>query len=324
MAAWTERDIPDLSGRTAVVTGANSGLGYQTSRQLAAHGARVVLACRDRGRGEDALRRLSAELPDAQLELAALDLADLSSVRRFAAELFDTGPAVLDILVNNAGIMAIPRRTTADGFEMQLGTNFLGHFALTGLLLPALLRGSRARVVTLTSLVAVPGRISFDNLQGTRRYQRWVAYSQSKLADLLFALQLAERIDAAGLDMISAAAHPGYAATNLQTAGPRMEGNRIAETVMLAANRVLAQSDSRGALPSLYAATAPDVVNGGFYGPNGPGGARGTPRRLRPFHSARNRGTAQRLWDVAESLTGVQFDGLRAVREEEHLASVPS
>ena len=311
MAGWTERDIPDLGGRTAVVTGANSGLGYQTSLQLAAHGATVVLACRDRGRGEDALARIRAEVPAADVELAELDLADLASVRRFAATRLERSPAVLDILVNNAGIMAIPRRTTADGFEMQLGTNFLGHFALTGLLLPALLAGTRPRVVTLSSIAALPGRIRFDNLEGTRHYQRWLAYSQSKLADLLFALELAERIDTAGIDLLSAAAHPGYAATNLQTAAPRMEGNRIAELVMSAANRVLAQSDSRGALPSLYAATAPDVVNGGFYGPDGPFGLRGTPRRQRPFHAARDRSTARRLWDVAESLTGVAFDSLR-------------
>ena len=310
MTAWTERDIPDLGGRTAVVTGANSGLGYQTSRQLAAHGARVVLACRDRGRGEDAIRRLRAEVPGAEVELAGLDLADLASIRGFAAAYRNGGSHVLDILVNNAGIMAIPRRTTSDGFEMQLGTNFLGHFALTGLLLPALLAGDRSRVVTLSSIAALPGRISFDNLQGTRRYQRWLAYCQSKLADLLFALELARRIDRAGLRLISAAAHPGYAATNLQTAAPRMEGNRIAEVVMAAANRVLAQSDRQGALPSLYAATAPEVVNGGFYGPDGLGGMRGTPRRLQPFPSARNPQTARRLWAVAESLTGVGFDAL--------------
>lgn len=311
MAAWTERDIPDLRGRTAVVTGANSGLGYQTALQLAAHGARVVLACRDPGRGDDAMRRLRAEVSDADAALAPLDLADLGSVRSFADSQLDHGTSVLDILVNNAGIMAIPRRTTVDGFEMQLGTNFLGHFALTGLLLPALLRAPHPRVVTLSSIGAMPGRISFDNLQGTRRYHPWLAYFQSKLADLLFALSLAERIDAGGRAMISAAAHPGYAATNLQTVAPRMEGNRVVESVMLAGNRLLAQSAARGALPTLYAATAADVVNGGFYGPGGPGGLWGTPRRQKPYPSARNRRTAERLWEVAESLTEVRFDALR-------------
>ena len=311
MTAWTERDIPDLRGRTAVVTGANSGLGYQTAVQLAAHGARVVLACRDPGRGDEAMRRLRAEVPGADAALASLDLADLSSVRSFAAGQLDRDSSVLDILVNNAGVMAIPRRTTADGFEMQLGTNFLGHFALTGLLLPALMRATSARVVTLTSIAALPGRISFDNLQGTRHYNPWLAYCQSKLADLLFALRLADRIEETGLRMISAAAHPGYAATNLQMVAPQMQGNRIAEAVMRTANRVIAQPDDRGALPVLYAATAGDVVNGGFYGPNGLGGIRGTPRRLRPFPSARNRRTAERLWEVAETLTDVRFEALR-------------
>jgi NAD(P)-dependent dehydrogenase (short-subunit alcohol dehydrogenase family) len=209
---WTAKDIPDLSGRRAVVTGANSGLGLQIALELARHGALVTMAVRDTGRGDEAAARIRDEAPDAEVAVARLDLADLSSVREFAA----TWSGGVDLLVNNAGVMALPRRTTKDGFEMHIGTNHLGHFALTGLMLPHLLEGGASRVVTMSSGAHTYGRIRFSNLQGERHYQRWLAYGQSKLANLLFAFGLARKAASADADLTSAAAHPGYAATNLQ------------------------------------------------------------------------------------------------------------
>ncbi|TDD81589.1 oxidoreductase, partial [Actinomadura rubrisoli] len=256
---WTADDIPDLRGRRAIVTGANSGIGYHTALQLARHGASVVLACRSAERGQAAFDRMKTAAPAADLTLGALDLADLASVRAFAAR---HGEDPLAILVNNAGVMALPRRTTADGFEMQFGTNHLGHFALTGLLLPALRAAPSARVVTVTSGAAWAGRLRFDDLQGERRYRKWAAYGQAKLANLLFTKELARRAP----DLASVAAHPGYAATNLQVAGPRMQGSALLERGAALTNLV-AQPAASGALPSLYAATSPHVQNGACYAP---------------------------------------------------------
>lgn len=295
MRGWTANDIPDLSGRRAVVTGANSGLGYHTALQLARHGASVVLACRSAERGRAALDRMSAAAPGSDIALDSLDLADLSSVRAFAARHGD-GP--LDILVNNAGVMAIPHRTTADGFEMQFGTNHLGHFALTGLLLPAL-RAASARVVTVTSGFAWTGRLDFGDLQGERRYRKWAAYSQAKLANLVFAKELDRRVP----ELTSVAAHPGYAATNLQQAGPKMQGNTVMEKVTGVGNAVIAQSAAAGALPSLYAATA-DVEGGACYGPRLLQ-YRGAPVKVPTPPQANRHG--ERLWDVSETLTGVAY-----------------
>ena len=222
MPPWTTDDIPDLSGRTAVVTGANSGLGFESALALTRAGAEVVLACRDQTKGAEAADRITGLVPSATVSLVPLDLSDLSSVRAFAAVIGERY-AGLDILLNNAGVMAIPRRETADGFEMQFGTNHLGHFALTGLLLDSLLARPGARVVTVSSAVAQVGRIRFDDLQGTAKYGKWSAYSQSKLANQLFTLELDRRASRAGLDLVSVAAHPGYAATNLQAVGPQMK-----------------------------------------------------------------------------------------------------
>jgi NAD(P)-dependent dehydrogenase (short-subunit alcohol dehydrogenase family) len=300
---WTAKDIPDLSGRRAVVTGANSGLGLQIALELARHGAQVTMAVRDTGRGEEAATRIRDEAPEAQVALARLDLADLSSVREFAT----AWSGELDLLMNNAGVMALPRRTTADGFEMQLGTNHLGHFALTGLLLPHLLEGGASRVVTMSSGAHQMGRIRFDNLQGERHYQRWLAYAQSKLANLLFAFELARRAALAGVDLTSVGAHPGYAATNLQTQGARMEGSRVKSFLAELGNRVFAQSDAQGALPALYAATMPDVTGGEYFGPDGAGGGRGYPTRAQATKTARDPELAARLWEVSEELTGVVY-----------------
>jgi NAD(P)-dependent dehydrogenase (short-subunit alcohol dehydrogenase family) len=301
---WTVERIPDQSGRTAVVTGANSGLGLVTARELARAGAHVVLACRNTEKGEAALRDCTAATPDdGQLELEELDLASLDSVRAFA-ERFRSGHDGLDLLVNNAGVMATPRRHTADGFELQFGTNHLGHFALTGLLIGELEGRDDARVVTLSSGAHRIGRIAFDNLDGERRYFRWRAYGQSKLANLLFALELDRRLRAAGSTVKSLAAHPGYAATNLQFAGPP----GVDAAVMKVSNRLLAQSDEMGALPTLYAATEPGLEGGTFCGPDGFMEQHGHPKPVSPSSGARDEDVARRLWEVSEEMTGVRFE----------------
>ncbi len=309
MAPWTIEDIPSLTGRVAVVTGANSGLGYETALALAGAGAHVVLACRDQVKGSDALDRIAQASPGVDLELQRLDLADLASVREFAAG-FCAQHGALDILVNNAGVMAIPRRETIDGFEMQFGTNHLGHFALTGLLLNRLLTTPGARVVTVTSMAARVGRIRFDDLGGTRRYGKWSAYGQAKLANQLFTLELDRRVSAHHADLVSVAAHPGYAATNLQMVAPQMSGSVLMEELNRMANTAFAQSASAGALPSLYAATAPDVRGGQFFGPDRLFGSRGHPKSVPFVSAAKDPGRARRLWSVSEGLTDVTFGPL--------------
>jgi NAD(P)-dependent dehydrogenase (short-subunit alcohol dehydrogenase family) len=309
VARWRASDIPDLTGRAAVVTGANSGLGYVTALELARHGARVVLACRDEQRGEAAKQKLRFDVPTARVQLKKLDLASLASIRAFVDDVSSTYDG-LDILVNNAGVMAIPRAQTADGFEMQFGTNHLGHFALTGLLLPLLLPRDGSRVVTVSSTAHKTGSIDFDDLMGERSYKKWRAYSQSKLANLLFAYELQRRLEQAGAPTISVAAHPGYAATNLQAVGPKQEGNRIAAFAMSLGNRLIAQSDEMGALPQLYAATALEVQGGDYIGPGGLGEQRGHPKRVDSTAKSKDTAAAARLWSVSEQLTGVTYDGL--------------
>ena len=292
MAHWTADDIPDLSGRTAVVTGGNSGIGYHTAEQLARHGARVVVATRSEAKGRAAAEKVGGEW-------APLDLADLASVRAFAEGF--TGP--LDLLVNNAGVMMIPRQLTADGFEMQLGTNHLGHFALTGLLLPALLASNnRPRVVTVSSGEHHKGSIDFDDLMSERSYGQMRAYQNSKLANLLFTFELQRRVDAAGVELLSVAAHPGFANTNLghNATGAWRWGVRIGQVFF-------AQPAERGALPTLYAATAADVQGGEYFGPDGRGEQRGYPTRVGASAAARDEAAAQRLWAVSEELTGVRY-----------------
>ncbi|MGO8870208.1 MAG: oxidoreductase [Acidimicrobiales bacterium] len=306
---WTADDIPPQGGHVAVVTGANSGLGFETARALAGAGARVVLACRDEGRGSDALERIRRTAPDADVQLGRLDLADLASVRRFAAD-FSAGHDGLDILVNNAGVMAIPRRETTDGFEMQFGTNHLGHFALTGLLLDRLLARPGARVVTVSSIAARTGRIRFDDLQGTHHYGRWSAYGQAKLANQLFTVELDRRATSAAVDVVAVAAHPGYAATDLQMVAPRMSGSRLMEQLNRVGNSILAQPAAAGALPSLFAATDPAVSGGQFFGPDRLFGMRGHPRPTSFVVAALDPAVASHLWKVSEELTGVRFGAL--------------
>jgi NAD(P)-dependent dehydrogenase (short-subunit alcohol dehydrogenase family) len=255
------------------------------------------------------VRQLRESVPAASLEVAELDLANLASVRRCAAEFAQTHDG-LDLLVNNAGVMAIPRRLSADGFELQFATNHLGHFALTGLLLPTLLVRPGARVVSMSSLVAALGRIRFDDLQGSHRYNKWLAYGQSKLANLLFIFELDRRVRARNVALTAAAAHPGYADTNLQAAGPRMAGNTTMLRLSGWANRIFAQPASQGALPQLYAATAPDVQGGEYFGPDGFLGRTGYPRRIRAPRGAYDVPTARRLWEVSTALTGVHVPAL--------------
>jgi NAD(P)-dependent dehydrogenase (short-subunit alcohol dehydrogenase family) len=300
---WTAERIPDQHARLAVVTGANSGLGLATARELARAGARVLLACRNVEKGEGACGEIEGAVPGPRLELEELDLASLDSVRSFA-ERFRAAHDGLDLLINNAGVMATPRRRTADGFELQFGTNHLGHFALTGLLIGAMEGRDDARVVTLSSAVHRMGHIAFGNLGGDRRYFRWRAYGQSKLANLLFALELDRRLRAAGSTVKSLAAHPGWAATNLQYAGPPAFDRAVAHV----GNRVWAQSAEMGALPTLYAATEPGLEGGTFCGPDGFLEQRGHPKRVSPSGAARDEETARRLWEVSEEMTGVRYE----------------
>jgi len=288
---WSTADIPDQSGRVFVVTGANSGLGLATARALAAKGAHVVCACRDATKGNTAL----AGTPGSW-EVRPLDLADLSSVAAFAADL--TGR--VDVLVNNAGVMAVPPRRTVDGFEMQLGTNHLGHFALTGRLLPRI----TDRVVTLTSLFHRLGRIRLDDLNWERRrYQRWPAYAQSKLANLMFGYELQRRLTEGGSPVRSLAAHPGYAATNLQS-----HTETIQSRLMGLANPLIGQTPEQGALPQLCAATSPDLVGGVFLGPDGRGEMRGAPRPVGSSRASHNASVQRGLWSASEELTGVCYE----------------
>ena len=298
---WTAADIPDQTGRVAIVTGANSGLGLVTARELARAGARVVLASRSAEKGRDAASRIVSAVPGADVSAAILDLADLKSVREFAT----TAPERVDLLINNAGVMAAPRRLTTDGFESQFGTNHLGHFALTGLLLGRLLAAPAPRVVTVSSTMHRGGKIDFDDLQGERKYSRWGAYSQSKLANLMFCFELQRRAVAADTALLSVAAHPGYASTNLQAAGT----DRFYERWFMAVgNRLLAQSADLGALPTLYAATVPDLPGGTYVGPGGRSEQRGYPKVVSAAGKAYDEAAWRRLWEVSEELTGVHYE----------------
>ena len=292
---WTAGDISAQDGRTFVITGANSGIGLEAARALGAAGAHVVVACRDTSKGEHAVADLVGDF-----DVRRLDLADLASVRAFAAEL----DGDVDVLIDNAGVMAVPRAKTADGFELQLGTNHLGHFALAGLLLPRI----RDRVVTIASQAHRTGRINFGDLQSERHYQRWIAYGQSKLANLLFMMELQRRLDAAGSPLSSVAAHPGYSATNLQS-----HTQSIQDQLMGIANRLIAQSAAMGALPTLYAATV-DLPGAAYVGPDGLFEQRGHPKLVDMSGAAKDADSARRLWEVSEELTGVRYDFGKSAR----------
>jgi NAD(P)-dependent dehydrogenase (short-subunit alcohol dehydrogenase family) len=303
---WTVADIPDQSGRVAVVTGANSGLGLETATALSGAGAHVVLACRNEEKAATAADHIRGAHPDASVEVVRCDLSSQASVAK-AAEGINAAHDRLDLLIDNAGVMAIPRRVTDDGWEMQLATNHLGHFALTAHLLDRLLATDDSRVVVVTSFVHHVGKIRFEDLQSERKYNKWSAYSQSKLANMLFTLELQRRLARADSGTIALASHPGYAATELQATGPRMSGSRIMEQGSILFNRLFAQSAAGGALPSLYAATAPDLAGGELIGPGGFMQQRGAPKAVSPSKRASDPDLARRLWEVSEDLTGVKY-----------------
>lgn len=306
MTQWTTADIPPQDGKLAIVTGANSGLGFRTARGLAQARARVVLACRDIHRAEDAKRRILAEVPQAKVETRTLDLASLGSTRKFADDVLALGQP-LDALINNAAVMATPRRQiTADGFELQFGVNFLGHFALTGWLLPALMSASGARVVTVASIAHKRGAVSFDDLNLEQSYRPWKAYSQSKLANVMFALELDRRLKQAGAPAISVAAHPGLSRTNI-VANSDPGRRSLFKLVMQLGVDWFAQSDTVGALPILFAATSPAARAGAYYGPGGLREMWGYPTEVWPAPQACDQNAARRLWEAAETLTGVPY-----------------
>ncbi|WP_254273102.1 oxidoreductase [Haloarcula marina] len=308
MSGWTVEDMPPMDERTVVVTGANSGLGYEGTEAFARKGATVVMACRSVDRGE----RAAAEIRHAatgELDVRECDLADLDSVAAFAEGLREDYDAV-DVLCNNAGVMAIPRQETADGFEMQMGVNHFGHFALTGRLLPMLSASDgEARVVTQSSGAHEMGEMDFSDLHSERDYGKWAAYGRSKLSNLLFAYELDRRLDDHGVDdVLSVACHPGYADTDLQFRGPREMGSSLRMAGMKVANALLGQSAEKGALPMLYAATADDVLGGEFVGPDGLMDMRGYPEFQRSNAASYDEDDADRLWTVSEAATGVTYD----------------
>ncbi len=310
MTRWTAAQIPPQHGKLAYITGANSGIGFHAALELARAGATVILACRDQAKAEAARQRILAAVPAAQIEIAILDLASLVSVRAAAKSFLATNRR-LDLLIDNAGIMALPqRRVTPDGFELQLGTNHFGHFALTGLLLPASLQAGQpkpARIITVSSIAHRGATMDFANLQWEHDYKPWPAYRRTKLANLLFGFELQRRLERTQAPAISIVVHPGVSATNLFAAGPGSGGGMQAKIAPLVI-RLFAQSDAQGALPSLYAATASQVQGGHFYGPNGFREMRGYPVEVRAEAQAYNEALAARLWQVSEQLTGVRFD----------------
>ncbi|MFQ3477253.1 SDR family oxidoreductase [Halonotius sp. F2-221B] len=308
--SWTADQMPDCADKMVLITGANSGLGYEATKAFAAKGATVIMACRSLDRGREAAADIQNDVGDtgATLNVRECDLASLDSIETFADGItndYDT----LDILCNNAGVMAIPRQETEDGFEKQLGVNHLGHFALTGHLLELLVDSDgESRIVTHSSGAHEAGEMDFDDLHREQSYSKWEAYGQSKLANLLFAYELHRRFKTADItDTISVACHPGYAATNLQYRGPEQSGSQLRLAMMKIANAVVAQSAAKGVLPLLYAATSEDVSGGEYYGPSGFKNMRGAPARQTSNDASYDEKDAKTLWKTSEELTGVNY-----------------
>ena len=307
MNKWTTRDMPSQTGKLAIVTGANSGIGYHTALELARAGASVILACRNMGKGEEAKNRILQAVPQASVEVARLDLADLDSVKSFSESFVNSGRH-LDMLINNAGVMSLPKRVgTAQGHEMQFGTNHLGHFALSAGLMPALLKTAGSRVVTVASIAHKGGKLRFEDPNWERAYDPRKAYSQSKLANLMFGLELDRRLKRANANVASIIAHPGVAATSIVTNGM---GDSLKGKVANFAVGMLAQSDARGSWPTLYAATSPDAKSGHYYGPDGIAEIKGLPVEVKPRPQALDPVAAARLWHISEQMTGAEFVGV--------------
>ncbi|MDQ1233832.1 NAD(P)-dependent dehydrogenase (short-subunit alcohol dehydrogenase family) [Paenibacillus sp. SORGH_AS306] len=300
---WDELQVPDMQGKTIVITGANSGIGYEAATILAGRGAEIVMAVRNYDKGQKALQAIQNVHPSAKLQLMRLDLSELASIRHFAEE-FRQNHHQLSILINNAGVMMPPYSRTQDGFELQFGSNHLGHFALTGLLLPQLLATPHARIVTLSSIAAYAGKIDFDNLDGSKGYRSFKFYSQSKLANMLFARELQLRLAQHQVDTISVACHPGFTHTNLASRG---SGKPVSGIFGLL-SRSFGQKALMGALPTLYAATSPTIHGGEYVGPDGKGGRKGYPKLDDHIDKLYQADISQRLWTLSESLTGVQYE----------------
>jgi NAD(P)-dependent dehydrogenase (short-subunit alcohol dehydrogenase family) len=316
--AWTASNIPSQQGRRVVITGGNSGIGFHTALELARHGAEVILPARTRAKAEDAIARIRAEVPEAKVLPEILDLADQSSVRAFAARTIERCPGhSLDLLINNAGVMAIPKReVTVDGFERQIATNYLGPFALTALLLPSIKPQPGSRIVTVSSGMSKFGKIEFDNLQSERRYSPMrQAYAQSKLADLIFTLELQRRLTAAHSPILSTAANPGYAVTNLHDSGPGAGTSPM--KILLNLFHPLSQDAHHGALPTLFAAVSPTAQPGGYYAPDGFLETKGHPTASKIAAAAKDQVVAARLWEQSERLTGVTFANLGSLTKAE-------
>ncbi len=302
---WTEGDIGDQTGRTILITGANSGIGFEAARALAQHGAHVVLACRTRSKADDAVARIEASNPSGSTEILEMDLADLDSVAD-AASRFASGHDRLDVLVNNAGLMATPLQRTAQGFEMQFGVNHLGHFALTGHLLEMLMASGPARVVSISSQGHRPGKIRFEDINSDKKYSPWPAYFQSKLANLLFIRELQRRLTLAKSEVIAVAAHPGVSSTNLGHETRGVVGSMMRWTRPVA-DRLVSQSAAMGALPTLRAAVDTSVAGGDYFGPDGLGEQRGHPVKVDSSNRAKDDTAAGRLWQLSEQLTKVTY-----------------
>ncbi len=311
MSQWTVNDIPDLQGYISIVTGANSGLGLETVRALSRKGSHVVMACRDMNKGQQVLNAIAADVPGASFELVQLDLASLDSVRNFFTT-FQQSHDRLDLLFNNAGVMAIPRRETKDGFEMQFGTNHLGHFALTGLLLPLLLATPQSRIITTSSIARRMGKVNLADPHHRNSYSRWKTYAHSKRSNLLFSFELQRRLVAAGAQTISVAAHPGYANTNLQGTSAELSNAHVERTFYALFNSIIGQSSAMGASPQLYAGTSPAIHGGELVGPANFGGMRGYPRIETSAQKEDDRSVAARLWELSEELTDVNYTILNA------------
>ena len=311
-ATWSAADAGDLTGRVVLVTGANSGIGYETTRVLAEHGAHVIMACRDRQKAARARDKLESKLDRSSLELLDLDLSDLASVRA-AAERVVEQHARLDVLVNNAGVMGTPYRQTADGFELQMATNHLGHFAFTGLLLDRIVTTERSRIVTVSSHMHRLGRVRPDDLATSKARNSWIQYSTTKLANLLFVAELSRRLEAGGFRTMALAAHPGWTRSNLAGGGAALSKSRVRRRLSRVVGANLGQSAAGGALPVLCAATSSHVHNGEYVGPGGAFGMYGPPRAARPSRRARDVKLAAQLWEASEALTGVHYSVPAAV-----------